>query len=66
MGNEYEGKGYYWIEDSVNHAISGKKVGLKSMIMDHPYNQAESRDTDILPSILCYLFCFGTLSSHVS
>ena len=37
--DKYDGTGYYWIEDSVNHAISGAKVGLNSIIMDHPYNQ---------------------------
>jgi FMN phosphatase YigB (HAD superfamily) len=37
--DRYKEKNYYWIEDSVNHAESGKKVGLKSIIMDHPYNQ---------------------------
>lgn len=37
--DRYKGKNYYWIEDSVNHAESGKKVGLKSIIMDHPYNK---------------------------
>ena len=30
---------YYWIEDSVDHAESGRKIGLKSIIMDHPYNK---------------------------
>ena len=37
--DRYEGKSYYWIEDSVNHAESGNRVGLKSILMDHPYNQ---------------------------
>lgn len=37
--DRYKEKNYYWIEDSVSHAESGKKVGLKSIIMDHPYNQ---------------------------
>tara|TARA_B100001989_G_C24547243_1_gene471764 strand:+ start:821 stop:1342 length:522 start_codon:yes stop_codon:yes gene_type:complete len=37
--DRYKGKSYYWIEDSVSHAISGKNVGLKSIIMDHEYNK---------------------------
>ena len=37
--DRYKGKEYYWIEDSVNHAESGKRVGLKSILMDHPYNK---------------------------
>ena len=35
----YSNKNYYWIEDSISHAESGKKNGLTSIIMDHPYNQ---------------------------
>ena len=37
--DRYKGKNYYWIEDSVDHAESGKRVGLNSIIMDHPYNK---------------------------
>ncbi len=37
--DRYSGKDYYWIEDSVGHAESGRKIGLKSIIMDHPYNK---------------------------
>ena len=37
--DKYYGTSYYWIEDSVNHALSGENVGLNSIIMDHPYNQ---------------------------
>ena len=37
--DRYKGKKYYWIEDSVDHAESGKRVGLNSIVMDHPYNK---------------------------
>ena len=37
--DRYKGKNYYWIEDSIDHAESGKRVGLNSIIMDHPYNK---------------------------
>jgi FMN phosphatase YigB (HAD superfamily) len=37
--DRYSDKNYYWIEDSVNHAESGRRIGLKSIVMDHPYNQ---------------------------
>ena len=37
--DRYKGKNYYWIEDSVDHAESGKRVGLNSIVMDHPYNK---------------------------
>ncbi len=35
----YNGKDYYWIEDSISHANSGKEIGLRSVIMDHEYNK---------------------------
>ena len=37
--DRYKGKNYYWIEDSVDHAESGKRVGLNSIVMDQPYNK---------------------------
>jgi FMN phosphatase YigB (HAD superfamily) len=37
--DRYGGKDYYWIEDSVNHAQAGQRVGLRSVLIDHPYNQ---------------------------
>tara|TARA_R100000805_G_C3626289_1_gene137499 strand:- start:7291 stop:7875 length:585 start_codon:yes stop_codon:yes gene_type:complete len=37
--DRYKGKRYYWIEDTVSHAESGLKVGLNSIVMDHPYNK---------------------------
>ena len=37
--DRYQGKKYYWIEDSVGHAESGKQIGLQSVIMDHEYNK---------------------------
>lgn len=36
---KYNGKKYYWIEDSVKNAESGLKAGLISVIMDHDYNK---------------------------
>jgi hypothetical protein len=39
LSYRYQGKKYYWIEDSVNHAKSGENLGLKSVIMDHEYNK---------------------------
>lgn len=37
--DRYSGKNYYWIEDSISHAESGLRVGLRGLLMDHPYNQ---------------------------
>ena len=39
LKNRYKDENYFWIEDSTSHAISGQKVGLKSILMDHPYNK---------------------------
>lgn len=39
LEERYKDKNYFWVEDSVSHAISGKQVGLQSIIMDHPYNK---------------------------
>lgn len=35
----YNGKKFYWIEDSTKNAYSGLKAGLISVIMDHDYNK---------------------------
>jgi len=40
LKEKYEGKNYFWIEDSISHAISGEKVGLKSILMNHSYNKS--------------------------
>lgn len=29
---------YYWIEDHVGHAVTGFNLGLKSVLINHPYN----------------------------
>jgi FMN phosphatase YigB (HAD superfamily) len=39
LKERYKGKNYFWVEDSVSHAVSGKQVGLRSVIMDHAYNK---------------------------
>ena len=39
LSRRYSGKEYYWIEDSVSNAQSGETIGLKSVIMNHDYNQ---------------------------
>ena len=39
LSKRYSGKDYYWIEDSVSNAKAGQTIGLKSVIMDHDYNQ---------------------------
>ena len=39
LSRRYSGKEYYWVEDSVSNAQSGETIGLKSVIMNHDYNQ---------------------------
>jgi FMN phosphatase YigB (HAD superfamily) len=39
LKEQYKGKNYFWIEDNISHAESGKQVGLRSIVMDHPYNK---------------------------
>ena len=36
---KYKGHNYVWIEDRTECAKDGDEVGLKSYIMDHPYNK---------------------------
>jgi phosphoglycolate phosphatase-like HAD superfamily hydrolase len=35
---EYEGSGFYWIEDKTENAECGLQFGLKSVLIDHPHN----------------------------
>ena len=34
----YEGTEYIWVEDKVENAEAGSKVGLESLVMEHGYN----------------------------
>lgn len=36
---QYDGSGYFWVEDKSQNAEDGLQFGLKSVIMDHPYNK---------------------------
>jgi hypothetical protein len=35
----YQGTGCLWVEDKVENAVAGAKVGLESVVMSHGYNQ---------------------------
>ena len=35
---EYEGSGFYWLEDKTENAECGLKFGLKSILIHHPHN----------------------------
>jgi FMN phosphatase YigB (HAD superfamily) len=39
LSSTYKDTNYYWIEDSVSHAESGEQAGMRSIVMDHPYNK---------------------------
>jgi hypothetical protein len=34
----YKGTEYIWVEDKVENAEAGSKVGLESLVMEHGYN----------------------------
>ena len=35
----YEGTGCFWIEDKPENALLGRKLGLESILVDHPFNK---------------------------
>ena len=36
---EFHNTGVYWVEDKPKNALAGLKYGLKSILIDHPYNR---------------------------
>ena len=42
---EYEGTGCYWLEDKLENALEGRKIGLNAILMNHTHNLI--RRTDI-------------------
>jgi FMN phosphatase YigB (HAD superfamily) len=42
LNETYGGTGYWWIEDLPHNAEAGDKAGLKSLVLDHPYNKEYS------------------------
>jgi hypothetical protein len=43
----YKDSGLYWIEDKTENAVVGDKLGLKSILIDHPHNQFEEVSSSI-------------------
>lgn len=41
--------GYFWIEDHMRQAEAGHEVGLKTILIQHPYN--EHYKTDLFPTV---------------
>lgn len=42
----YEGSGLFWIEDKPENAEVGEKIGLRSLIIEHKYNQDYNNTAD--------------------
>jgi len=38
----YKDSGYYWIEDKLENAVAGQKVGLKPILIEHGFNMNET------------------------
>lgn len=41
--------GYFWIEDHMRQAEAGHEIGLKTILIQHPYN--EHYKTDLFPTV---------------
>ena len=44
---EYEGSGFYWVEDKTENAICGLKFGLKPILISHAHN-ADCDNDDVV------------------
>ena len=40
---QFEGSNMWWIEDKVENALDGAKVGLRPLVMEHGYNMDDDR-----------------------
>ena len=45
----WENTGYFWIEDHMRNAEAGYEVGLKPILIEHPYNSHYK--TDLFPTV---------------
>ncbi len=45
----WEGSGYFWIEDHMRQAEAGHEAGLKTVLINHPYNSHYT--TDLFPTV---------------
>lgn len=46
---EWEDTGYFWIEDHMRQAEAGYEAGLKTILINHPYNSHYK--TDLFPTV---------------
>jgi len=40
---QFEGSNCWWVEDKVENALEGEKVGLRGLVMEHGYNMNDDR-----------------------
>jgi len=40
---QFEGSNMWWVEDKVENALDGAKVGLRPLVMEHGYNMDDDR-----------------------
>jgi FMN phosphatase YigB (HAD superfamily) len=40
---QFEGSNLWWVEDKVENALDGEKVGLRPLVMEHGYNMDDDR-----------------------
>lgn len=45
---------YFWIEDHVQNAIDGAKLGLRAVVIDQPYNGQYTENDDLLYARVTY------------
>ncbi len=45
---QWEGTNMFFIEDHVSNAVAGAKLGLRSIVIDHPYNLGYDLDNHLL------------------
>lgn len=45
---QWKGSNMFWIEDHVDNAIAGSRYGLRSIVIDHPYNTQYDQDNHLL------------------
>lgn len=49
LAEKWAGAGYFWIEDHMRQAEAGHEAGLKTILIDHPYNC--HYQTDLFPKV---------------
>lgn len=64
---EWQDTGYFWIEDHMRQAEAGFEVGLRTILIEHPYNQHYK--TDLFPKVSFdkpWAEIYNIISNHYS